>query len=192
MNLEDRDIISYIKGGDRRIAIESLYKLYGKKVQGYIMSKGAIKDDAEDIFQDALLVFYKKVIEEPLDSNFNVGGFLMSTSQNKWYSQLRRKDMMNRHHEELLYVEKKKTSHYGYDYTKEREKLMETILSSVGKTCSQLLKLVLYENLSLREIASKMGYSTEDVAKMTHYRCKKKLIDELKDKTYLKELLQVG
>ncbi len=190
--MEDRDIIFYIKGGDKRIAIESLYKLYEHKVKRYVMSKGAMKDDADDIFQESLMVFYQKAIEEPLDETFNVGGFLMGTSQNKWYSQLRRKEMMSRHHEEILYAEKKKTSEYGYDYSPEREKLMETILSSVGKNCYELLKLVLYENLSLRKIAKKMGYSSEDVAKMTHYRCKKKLIDELKDKKHIKELLQVG
>jgi DNA-directed RNA polymerase specialized sigma subunit len=98
---------------------------------------------------------------------------------------------MNRHHEEILYTEKNVNHQYGYDYSPERAKLMETILSSVGKSCYQLLKLVLYENLSLKEIAVEMGYSSEDVAKMTHYRCKKKLITELKNKTYLKELLQV-
>jgi RNA polymerase sigma factor (sigma-70 family) len=189
--LEDKDIISYIKGGDKRIAIESLYKLYGSKVQRYVVSKGASKSDAEDLFQDALLAFYKKAIESTLEETFNIGGFLMSTAKNIWYSQLKRKEMMVRHHEVIVYTGEKSNNDYLYDYTPEREKLMDAILSSVGKSCHQLLKLVLYDNLSLREIADEMGYSSEDVAKMTHYRCKKKLIAKIKDKKHLKELLQV-
>lgn len=191
MNLEEKDIISYIKKGDKRVAVENLYKLYSQKIQKYIRSKGANKEDAEDIFQEALLVFYKKAIEEPIDNDFNVGGFLMSIAQNKWYTQLRRKEMMTRHHQEILHIEEKVSKQYVYDYSKERENVMTQILSVVGENCHKLLSLVLYENLSLKEVAKQMGYSSEDVAKMTHHRCKKKLINEIKDKIHLKDLLQV-
>lgn len=190
--MEDKDIISYIKAGDKRIAIKGLYKLYADKVQNYIVSKGASKDDAEDLFQEALLIFYKKAIEEPLDKSFNVGGFLMSIAQNKWFSQLRRKEMMSRHHDEIIHHEKERHSQYMFDYTEERDKLITTILTSVGKNCYELLKLVIYENMSLKEVAKEMGYSTEAVAKSTHYRCKQKLIAELKDKKHIKELLNIG
>lgn len=63
----------------------------------------------------------------------------------------------------------------------EKQEAIKELFSKIGTKCHEIIKKVIYENKSMKEIAQLMGFADENVAKSTHYRCKKKLIDMIQN-----------
>ena len=47
-------------------------------------------DDAKDIFQDAVITFYKKAITNELKENTDVAGYIYILSRNAWLTKTKR------------------------------------------------------------------------------------------------------
>ncbi|HEY5824107.1 MAG TPA: sigma factor-like helix-turn-helix DNA-binding protein [Cyclobacteriaceae bacterium] len=60
----------------------------------------------------------------------------------------------------------------------EREKIIAKCLDQLGETCRKVLMLYYFDEMSMQEIADKMGFANTDTAKTKKYKCKQKL-DEL-------------
>jgi RNA polymerase sigma factor (sigma-70 family) len=71
----------------------------------------------------------------------------------------------------------------------EKIQAMESVLTSIGEKCKELLTLTFYMNFSLKEAAEKLGISNEEVAKTNQYRCKKKMFEIIKNNPAFKELM---
>jgi RNA polymerase sigma factor (sigma-70 family) len=191
LNLNDKDIISVIKKGEKRTVLTYLYNEYAGKVLNIVQSRGGSLEDAQDIFQDVLLIFYKKALENSLNEDTNVGGFLIGIAQKMWYTKAKRNEMMQRHHGEIKKTELQFTDNYEFVFSKERGKLINEILEVAGEKCKKLLELVLFEDYSMKELAEEFNFSSVDTAKATHYRCRQKLVKQFKDKKHLIEQLRI-
>lgn len=75
---------------------------------------------------------------------------------------------------------------------KEKSKAAMDMLNNLGEQCSELLKLRIYENLDLEEIASKMGFSNTNVVKSTIYRCKSKLKNKIEKNKGFQNLVGIS
>jgi len=191
--MKDHELVKYIKSGEKEKAIAELYKTYFPKVRKYIFSRGGNKEDAKDIFQEAVLKLYLRVIEGKIhEENSNLGGFIVQVSQNCWVDKVRKdkrvtfteefhdlKSMLNDSNSSLLFF-----------INKEKTKIIEDVLSSIGEKCQQLLRQVIFYNLTMKEIAVKLGFKNEESAKTQHYKCKQKLIATYRDNRFLKEALR--
>jgi DNA-directed RNA polymerase specialized sigma24 family protein len=62
--------------------------------------------------------------------------------------------------------------------TKEREKIIALCIDQLGDTCKKVLTYYYFEEMSMQDIAEKLGFANTDTAKTKKYKCKKKL-DEL-------------
>ena len=70
----------------------------------------------------------------------------------------------------------------------EKMKVTENILARLGDRCFELLKLFYHDSLSMKEIAIKMDFKSEKIAKNQKYKCIQRA--KLKLKTQLAELAQ--
>ena len=68
---------------------------------------------------------------------------------------------------------------------------MDQMLTALGETCRELLKLTFYMDYSLKEAAEILGISSADVAKTNQYRCKKKLFTSIKENKQFRELMNI-
>src|SRR5690606_25163134 len=89
--MKDREIIASIRKGDEQ-ALDFLYtKNYRMMVKMIVRNNGS-EEEAKDIFQEALIVFWQKVIA---DSEFmltsKISTYLYSICQNLWRKELERK-----------------------------------------------------------------------------------------------------
>ena len=68
---------------------KAFYKLYADfpKVKKMILAKGGTKDDAQDIFQEALIILYKKVNESEFKLTSKIGTYVYSVSRFLWKDQ---------------------------------------------------------------------------------------------------------
>ncbi len=144
------------------------------------MKKGGSKEDAKDIFQEALIIFYRKAQDAKFNLTSSIGTYLYSVCRFLWKDELKKRnknqtvdlgDVSSDMQNELRETLQKET----------RSKLAEQALSSIGERCLELLQRFYYKSLSMREIASEMGFSSENVAKNQKYKCLERARTKLKE-----------
>lgn len=141
-----------------------------------VLRNSGSEDEAKDVFQDALVVFWEKVVSEKLVLTSKISTYLFSICQNLWRKELDRK---TRHAGELTVD---KPDNFDPD-KQERIDAMRKCLQMLGESCRQILMLYYFDDLSMQEIAQQMGLANADTAKTKKYKCKQEL-DNLVKKTY--------
>ena len=189
MEYSDKDILSLIRKGDDDRALSYLYKKVLPKIKHLIHSNSGDQDEAYDIFQDAIMIFYKQVKLDKYKDEYEIAGFIYSVSRNLWINRVKRKNKSVSISEEIAVYE---TDSNLLDdlITEERETLVVQMLSEIGERCKELLLYSVFHKFSMKEICEKMGFSTENAAKTRNYKCKQKLIELVKNNPSIKDLLK--
>jgi len=132
--------------------------------------------------------FYKSVKEARFKESCSISTFLIGISKNLYINSLRRK---NKHESDRPLEFMQDSVNLEDDLISlEKVNLVNGLLNEIGDGCKQLLHYSVYENLSMKEICEKMGYSNENVAKTYNYRCKKKLMDLINENPMLLSVLR--
>jgi RNA polymerase sigma factor (sigma-70 family) len=176
----DQDILKAIRNGNDHKALEALYKTMMPKVKKLVTTSLDKEEEAKDVLQEALLIFYKQVVLNKFDEKYQVQGFIYSISRNLWINRAKRKQRMvtvdnNAMPEVIEYSSSDDME------VKERKELVQKIFAQLDEKCQQLLTYTIYEELSMKEVAEKMGYNNANAATVATYRCKKSLMDLVKN-----------
>ncbi|MFD0964813.1 RNA polymerase sigma factor [Pseudofulvibacter geojedonensis] len=144
----------------------SLYKL--------ILSKGGISNDAEDIIQDAIIVFYEKAKQNQLQIEKTITGYIYTVGKYMWYNRLRK----NKEH---LYLDSDHVISLGLDefdlelFHTNETRFVQELLSKISKACQNILQQSIFERITMDKIALLHGYKNEQIARNKKYRCLKDL-----------------
>jgi RNA polymerase sigma factor (sigma-70 family) len=169
-------MIESIKDGKNTQILQHLYKNVLPKISKYICTNSGTEDDAFDIFQDGVMIFYKYIITGRYREEFEISGFLYTVCKNLWINKVK-------HNKLLIRMEEKYECPDTYEnildfiITKEREEEVSRLLSKLGERCRELLQYVFYYQLSTKEICEKMGFSNENTLKTKKYKCKQRLLE---------------
>jgi RNA polymerase sigma factor (sigma-70 family) len=159
-----------IKKGERSIALEKVYGNF-PMIRKVVISGGGNDDDARDIFQDAILVFYRLAIKPDFILSSSISTLLYSISHKLWLKKYRdhdsRKAVLSQDLPEAYDLQAEGIE----EEEEEKNRLSEKVLEGLGEPCSAILKMFYYENFSMKEIASRLGYSNENTAKAQKYKC---------------------
>ncbi len=177
--MEDQQILILLRKKETDKAFLRLYRDF-PKVEKLILKKGGSKEDAKDIFQEALIIFYRKAQDAKFNLTSSIGTYLYSVCRFLWKDELKKRnknqtvdlgDVSSDMQNDLRETLQKET----------RSKLAEQALSSIGERCLELLQRFYYRSLRMREIASEMGFSSENVAKNQKYKCLERARTKLKE-----------
>ncbi|MDN5214231.1 sigma-70 family RNA polymerase sigma factor [Fulvivirgaceae bacterium BMA12] len=171
--MKDREILDKIAKGDES-ALKYLYKKYYRMMTKLVISNNGSEDEAKDIYQDALIVFWQKVIGGQLILTSRISTYLYSICLNLWRKELDRKNRLS--HEE------KDEAQYLDNDREEREKIIHECINELGDTCKRILTYYYFEKMSMQEIAEKLEFANTDTAKTKKYKCKKRLDQLVKQK----------
>ncbi len=187
--LNDKEILKAIRTGDNESVLSNLYKDVLPYIKKYIISNSGSYEDAKDIFQDTVVIFYNQVKLNRFDERKEIAAFMYSVARNLWINKAKRdKKLVNT-------TEFDDSEEEGMDVladmiTAEKAKAIEDLMGRVGEECKKLLMYTIYDKISLKEIAVKMGYSSDQVAKTYSYRCRQKLFNLVKDNSYIISLFK--
>lgn len=170
--------------------LDELYNSVLPKVRSYILNNSGTVDEANDVFQDAVMIFYKKVKMGETDSTMNITAYLVTVAKNLWINKVKR-DARIQYTDELK-EELIDSSLLSSMISEEREIQVKQVLGQLGERCFQLLNYIFYQDYSLAEVTAIMGFSSAEVAHTNHYRCKKKLKALVQGDASFKTLLQRG
>lgn len=168
----DASIIKALQNGDE-LALKQVYKQNYPVVVNLVISNGGTLQEAKDIFQEALIIFYEKVREEDFQLSSRIKTYLYSVSRNLWLKQLKRKRRME---EPLKDTDEFIDPETGDALSKEEHfRAMHQALIAIGEPCSSILRDFYLNSKSMEEITSRFGYTNTDSAKNQKYKCLQRL-----------------
>jgi RNA polymerase sigma factor (sigma-70 family) len=169
----DRKLIEGIRKGDDK-TLNYLYNTYFTTVRTHILKNSGTEEDAYDIFQDTLMVLFKKVQENHMELTSDLKGFVFGISRNLWSKQLRRK---------------KRTTDTQTDIADDfdLEKFLDTPIEQIvqrsflklSDECQKVLTLHM-QGSDYDQIAKEMNYKSGTYARRKKYLCKESLIELIK------------
>ncbi len=169
--MEDSVIVVQIKSGNQK-AMEFLYKKHYRMMVKMIMKNSGSEDEAKDVFQDALIVFWEKVVNDRLVLTSKISTYLYSVCQNLWRKELDRKARLS-----MEFVDRPDTTDPD---RAERITIINQCINGLGDTCKKILQYYYFDKLSMNDIAEKMGFANSDTAKTKKYKCKQELDAKVK------------
>ena len=187
----DEQILKGILRHDNLI-LQYIYKQYYYNINYFIRKNQGSEDDASDIFQEAIIIIYRKIKENDLvfeKSSFK--GYLFSVCRFLWLKQLeKRRIEKEKLNDSLPFQDDLYDDNLNELVEKnERYGLYQKHFSTLSTDCQKLLQLF-FEKVSLKDIANVMGYKSEKYAKKRKFKCKELLISRIKQDAEFKKILE--
>jgi RNA polymerase sigma factor (sigma-70 family) len=157
-------------------AIRFLYRTQFRLTAAYIKQNRGTEEDAEDIFQELVLVFIEILKKDKFRGESSVSTFLYALTRNIWLNELNKRGKSKLRDENF---EKSKdkvdmdVSHLIVD--RETKSQMMRVVDKLGDTCKKILLAFYFENLAMKEILQTLNYENEQVVRNKKYKCLKQL-----------------
>lgn len=198
MSANESNLILRIKSGDSG-AFEELYKLHYFSLRLY--AKLILSEEAEDIVQDAFLNMW--LHRETLNESLSIRAYLFRSVYNASLNRLRSKqrteptdDLYKLEIEEMgaeYFYNPDKNNVITDIYTRETRQKIHTAIDSLPPRCREVFSLSYFEDLSGKEISTKLGISISTVENHINNAFKllrKKLLSHKNDLLFLIVLLK--
>jgi len=179
--LTDEEILSGLRKRDNRV-LQYIYKNTFNPVRQLVIHNTGSENDAEDIFQEGLIIVFKKLRDEKdftLDASF--GTYIYSICRLLWMKHLRqiRKvniDPLNRDLEERIEFEEP----LPVQDEDLRFAIYQRTLTQIPEDCQKILRLTA-EKAKAKEIARQLGFRSEGYVRKRRHFCKEYLVAKIKE-----------
>lgn len=165
--MTDEQIIRLFREGKREKAFG---KLYGQwpKINRLIRQQGGNRDDAKDIFQEALIVLYNRLESQDFILTGSLNGFIYQTSRNL-YLKKTKKDSLS----PVSTLDNEYVGEWAEEETHAHTQtgLAEKALEKLAEKCREILQFFYMEKRSMEWIAERLGLKSEQAAKTQKYKC---------------------
>lgn len=167
---------------DREAWLTTLYKSSFPLVARHISRMGGSLDEARDIFQDALIIYYQKTVQAKLSLEYSDKAYLFGIARHLWnkrYKESERQvsiDQLDTDFDELI----------GLSNTDDQEissSRLYQLLQTTGQKCMELLTAFYYEKLKMENIAERFGFSGPRSATVQKFKCLEKVKETVKEKS---------
>lgn len=154
--------------------VKQLYR-HWPIVRRALKEKGCTVRDAEDIFQEALLIFCRKMEDASFKLEVEPIFFVRQTCIFLWYNQARKEQKTP------MFELTSDVPQLDEDWMEKEERIskIEHVIEKLGEQCRSILTLFYGKKWSMEEIAKKVGLRNEKVVKAQKYRCIQKVKDQL-------------
>ncbi len=155
-------------------AYDHLYEQYFGLVEIHVLRNSGNLMDAEDLFQDTLIVLVEKLQKDDFILSASLKTYIMAIAKNLWLKKLRGKkprEQFGFKHEKAFYEEMQLSIERENTY---RQKL-KSLFNRLTEHCSQLLHDIYYKLKSIVQIKEEYGYSSKHTAQNQKHKCVKQL-----------------
>ena len=171
----DDALIAAIRGGDER-ALAHLYRLHWPMVSHFVLQNSGSEDDAQDVYQEGVMVFYEKVRDGSLELSCQIKTYLYAVCRRLW---LKRLTSRSRFGVRLLDDEERgpylntgaEDDLLAAEEQDRRFATMSEALASLGEPCRSLLEGFYLLDKSMQDLTAEFGYTNADNAKNQKYKC---------------------
>jgi len=185
----DEEIIEAINKGEKlEVFVRQLYEKYFNMIANFIRTNNGNNEDAEDLFQEAIVVFIDLVRTGRFRGDSSIKTFIYAISKNLWLNELKKRNRAVFRETEYYENTEKETKavQAGVSENEARRQVL-AFMDKLGGNCKKILVLFYYEEKSMRDIFREMNYESEQVARNMKYKCMKKLHELLDDNSHIKQ-----
>lgn len=157
---------------DRATALTQLYRQGFPPVRRYIGRRGGSLQDAQDVFQDALIVLYEQAVGGTLVLTASASTYLLSISRNLWHQELRRRARLPH---EVLPTEWAASANEETEALAEPALAVRDYVAQLGEKCKSLLLGFYYFQQPLSQLTQAHGYRSVRSATVQKFKCLERL-----------------
>lgn len=183
----DKQILNGLRD-QNGIIISHLYGYYYNSIRHFIINNGGSDADTKDIFQEALIVLYRKTKTEDFSLSCSVHTYLFGISKILWYKELEKR---NRTINDSCDVDEIKEIDHTIEeliVKNERLKLFREVFEKMNSNCKKILSMFM-RGYSTSAVTENLGYASDQVTKNKRLRCKKSLAELIKSNSRYKNLV---
>jgi len=159
---------------ERNRALRVVYSECYPMIRSFIADNNGGDSDAEDIFQDAMIVFYTKMRNPDFELNCQPRTYLYSVCKNLWLNKLKKNNKTLNLDDQNELVEIVKEDLEVLNLEGKYGRVMNRF-ATMGEKCRKVLYEFYFHRMSMHSIAEENGFANEQVAKNKKSRCLKKL-----------------
>lgn len=173
--MSSNTVIQRIKSGDQ-LAMKDLYlSLRNPFLQWMKQSYNCTEEDAKDVFQISMVIFYDNVMKGKLDKlESAINTYLFGIGKNKMMELQRSRQKKINLEKELKQLvsggEEMNNNAHAYEVETVRK-----ALNDMGDPCKSILEYYYYFQFSMKEIAEKLCYKSAKTVKNSKYQCMQRL-----------------
>jgi len=164
-----------------------IYKENYKSIKKYIEDNNGSEKDAEDIFQDSLILMYNKLKNNELILTCSFSTYLFAVSKTNWLRILKQRKNRNVSIQECDSFFADETEIHEELIQAEKKKLVIQYFREISEDCQKIIQLIL-KGLNLENITKLMGYNSVQHTKNRKLKCKKALISKIMSSSRFNEL----
>jgi len=172
----DKDIVNAVRKDTdtRNKVVEQLYTDHNLKnsISAFILKNGGNESQVDDIFIYSILTFVKQCYRPQFTLNKDVNAYLYTIAKYEWYRQSKkqriivsednRPELADDENAEFLLIDREKNS------------ALQKSMEALDPKCREVLTMWA-NSMRMREIALKMSYKSEGMARKKKHECLKKL-----------------
>lgn len=170
-------MLNIVRPEEREQLFTQLYEDTFPKVAKFVANRGGTFEDARDIFHDALVILYEKIVNEERSIETSTEFYLIGIAKHLWIRKF------NDDHRKIELDDMEKSIAIPDDYFETSENRLTSLLELTGRKCMELLRAFYYENLPLQQIRAAFGFSTEHSVSVQKFKCIEKMRNTIQEKS---------
>ncbi|MBN1186406.1 MAG: sigma-70 family RNA polymerase sigma factor [Bacteroidales bacterium] len=182
----DIELYVGVRERDNKV-LTHIYKHFFPLIESLITSNQGDTQEAQDIFQEALIITYRKLKNKEVDVSGSFKSYIYSIAKFLWFRKLKSGIIRQKYVEEI-----KSSSDVVNDVTEsyitnQKYKLFQKHFNKLDWFCQRILQMQL-QKLSYEEIAKNLGKKDPEYIKSKKYKCKEILIKNIKNDPEYKDI----
>jgi RNA polymerase sigma factor (sigma-70 family) len=171
----DHTLLNQIRQ-ENNASFEGLYRLYFPPVASHIRKNKGNEADAEDIFQETIVVLLQKVRQPGFVLTSSLKTYLFAIAKNLWLKRLRDNKLIRAEDFEHLQTE---TYLPEIQPEKTREEKLTGWLARITENCQRLLRAIFFLQQPMEKLMQEKGWKNKHVAANQQYKCVQQLKKEM-------------
>jgi RNA polymerase sigma factor (sigma-70 family) len=169
--------------------IKAIYEDNFYKVKSFVTKNSGQQQDAEDIFQKALMQLAVRYKKEKFEIKSSFEAYLFSVCKNLWRRELN-KSKFRVTNNAIIELKDDNQDIALAVLEQKRWELFSESLELISENCKQILKLF-FAKTSYAEIRDKFNYNSETVVRQRVFKCKNSLKEYVKKDKRFKYLTEL-
>jgi RNA polymerase sigma factor (sigma-70 family) len=169
--------------------IKAIYDDNFFKVRSFVMKNSGQQQDAEDVFQRALLQLAVRYKKEKFVIKTSFEAYFFTVCKNLWRRELNKTKIRVTNNEVIELKDENQDIALAVLEQKRWELFTES-LELISENCKQILKLF-FAKITYAEIMDKFNYNSETVVRQRVFKCKNSLKEHVKKDKRFKNLIEL-
>jgi RNA polymerase sigma factor (sigma-70 family) len=171
-------LLEKLKHNDN-FSFKQLYSKYFTSIAQYITNNNGSIADAEDIFQEAMLVLLNKIKDPNFILTASLQTYFFAIVKNLWLKKLRSFKVAQRYNAhaisqtEQAYIEPSNTVLL-------QEENITNWFTKITANCQRVLKAIFFFNIPMEKLMQQMGWKNKHTASNQKYKCIEQIRKESK------------